>query len=261
MSVARAFYNKIADTYEAGFGKAYWRLYDQITAEIIAKHLPREPSLILDAGGGTGRWAVAMAREGHKVVLLDVSEKMLEVARERIRNNNLISRVTTIHSDIRKMELNDNNFDLVVAEGAISYCGASYQKAIDELVRVAKHGSYILASVNNRYGLALTILKKFDLKEGVDHIDRLLETGEAFTDLPVHAFTLDGLKESFRKAGAEVINAYGKHTLSNFLSREQKEELEDEKVFKKFEKFEKLMMDKPELIGFAGHILVVARKF
>ena len=40
---------------------------------------------ILDAGAGTGRLAMKMAKMGASVVALDVSEKMLEVLRKKIK--------------------------------------------------------------------------------------------------------------------------------------------------------------------------------
>ena len=165
------------------------------------------------------------------------------------------SRALVIHND------DFNTFDFVIAEGAISYCSKEHQKAIGELVRVAKKGAYILASVNNRWALAKVILDKFGPKEGAEHIKNLLETGDAFTDLPVHAFTVDELKASFNSAGANVTKIYGKHTLSFLMNKEQKEELDDGEVFEKFEAFEKVLMEREELVGWAHHLLAVAKKF
>ena len=38
---------------------------------------------ILDAGGGPGRFSIPLAQAGHEVTNLDISPKMLDIARER----------------------------------------------------------------------------------------------------------------------------------------------------------------------------------
>jgi ubiquinone/menaquinone biosynthesis C-methylase UbiE len=50
----------------------YYKIYDAITWKYIEPYVPIDPdALVLDAGGGTGRWAIRMARKGCKVILVD----------------------------------------------------------------------------------------------------------------------------------------------------------------------------------------------
>jgi ubiquinone/menaquinone biosynthesis C-methylase UbiE len=44
-------------------------------------------ALVLDAGGGTGRWTIRMAKKARKAVLMDLSEGMLKVAADRIKSS------------------------------------------------------------------------------------------------------------------------------------------------------------------------------
>lgn len=70
--------------------KARWfdRHYDttrgrvrfRVLREQLKEVLPAPPADILDAGGGTGRFAAALAAEGYCVTLLDPSGPMLERA-------------------------------------------------------------------------------------------------------------------------------------------------------------------------------------
>ncbi len=48
-----------------------------LVARALAVHLPAGPQRVLDVGGGTGHQAVALARAGHDVVVLDPDQEML----------------------------------------------------------------------------------------------------------------------------------------------------------------------------------------
>lgn len=69
------------------------------------------PSDVLDAGCGTGRVAVELARRGHRVVGVDSDASMLEVARRS-------TGVSWTLDDLAALEL-PQRFDLVVAAGNV----------------------------------------------------------------------------------------------------------------------------------------------
>lgn len=48
------------------------------------KHSPFK-GLVLDAGGGPGRYAIELAKLGYDVVLLDLTPKLLEIARKQMK--------------------------------------------------------------------------------------------------------------------------------------------------------------------------------
>lgn len=51
------------------FGTLYFKVYDAVTWKYIAPYVPTDPdALVLDAGGGTGRWATRIADKGCRVV-------------------------------------------------------------------------------------------------------------------------------------------------------------------------------------------------
>ena len=65
---------------------------------------------VLDVGAGTGRTALALAREGHEVVAIDRDDELLSQLRERARG----LEVTTIVADARAFWLQDS-FPLIIA--------------------------------------------------------------------------------------------------------------------------------------------------
>ena len=92
---------------------------------------------ILDAGCGTGRLSVAAARRGADVVAIDLSPKLVSIARER-----------TPHSlgggsiDFRSGDMLDKalgSFDYVVSMDSLIHYRAS--DAVDALAKLARHTS------------------------------------------------------------------------------------------------------------------------
>ena len=54
-----------------------------VTLRALHEYLPRPPARVLDCGGGPGRYAIELARQGYEVVLFDLSAGNLALAREK----------------------------------------------------------------------------------------------------------------------------------------------------------------------------------
>lgn len=68
MQSIRKHYNEKSKTYDAQFDALYFKVYDVITWKYTEPYVPTDPqSLVLDAGGGTGRWSIPIAKKGCKV--------------------------------------------------------------------------------------------------------------------------------------------------------------------------------------------------
>jgi 2-polyprenyl-3-methyl-5-hydroxy-6-metoxy-1,4-benzoquinol methylase len=69
-----------------------------VTMHLLERYLPRG-GLVLDAGGGTGRYAIELAERGYEVVLLDLVPEMLKLARGKIKRAGInvnLERLTSI---------------------------------------------------------------------------------------------------------------------------------------------------------------------
>src|SRR5580698_1477798 len=71
------------DAWLAGLGLVRDAVRQELVRRQLAAHLPTraEPLSVLDAGCGQGTQAIALARLGHRVVGLDVSDTLLQTAR------------------------------------------------------------------------------------------------------------------------------------------------------------------------------------
>ena len=120
MDQIEAHYDKKSKVYNSEFDNLFFKVYDAVTWKYLEPYIPTKPeALVLDAAGGTGRWTIRMAKKGCKVVLVDISQGMLEVARENIEKDELQERVVIQKGDISKLDYPTETFDLVLCEHAL----------------------------------------------------------------------------------------------------------------------------------------------
>ena len=263
---AKEFYERTAEDYDKEYEEPYWKLYDEITWENIKQFLPkRKKVLILDAGGGTGHWAIRLAKNGYRVVLTDISENMLKVAKEKIKKEKLQDKVETKNVDIRDMScFPSDSFDMAIAEGdPVSYC-LNAERATRELARVVKQNAHVVVSVDNKYTVIHRVLipqliqENFS-KQASNKLSRFLRTGVLRRDFEFQAFTPEELKALFETCGLKVIRIIGKPILAQLIPREKRDKT-IKNHFASMLKLELKFCDTPSLIGIGGHLEMVGIK-
>jgi SAM-dependent methyltransferase len=80
---------------------------------------------ILDVGAGTGRTALALARDGHEVTAIDLDDELLETLRERAGD----LEVTTIVADARAFWIGDTFPLIIVPMQTIQLLGGTEGRA------------------------------------------------------------------------------------------------------------------------------------
>lgn len=94
---------------------------------------------VLDIGCGTGYTACLLAKQyGACVVAADISDRVLEYARERIERETLSEYITIVQSDIHSLNFPVETFDVVIAESVLVFCDKA--RATAEVFRVLKPG-------------------------------------------------------------------------------------------------------------------------
>lgn len=168
-----AFFEPYAQNVEGFYEVAYWRLADELIKEMVRRRLRPQPGQhLLDAGGGTGRWAIWAAGEFDvTVTVADLSPRMLAQARTAVAGADLAERVELVECDLHQApELPDQRYDAVLSTyGVLSFLDDP-QAAFRTLFRVLKPGGHgllmshslsnALASKVNRDGATAAELRE-----------------------------------------------------------------------------------------------------
>jgi len=245
----------------------YYKIYDAITWKYIEPYVPIEPNaLVLDAGGGTGRWAIQMARKGCKVVLVDISERMLKIAAEKVTKEELQNIITIKEGDITKTGYADETFDMILCEHAL-FLFKEPDIVIKELKRILKRKARLIVSVHNRYVQSLVSLPE---KPSLDKVDDALnillrkrygsmtENGK----VKIYTWTPDEFRTMLERNGLRVEKIVGKGvTMPLRISKElfMKKKYPDD-LFNKLLQFELALCEKPDALALAGHLQAITYK-
>lgn len=117
------------------------RLELQRCLQILERHLDPQ-SRVLDLGGGPGRYTIEMARRGHQLTLVDLSEKHVRRARRELADCGLLDDVDAVEQgDARSLDaLEDAHFDAVIAFGPFYHLvdPADRRQAAGEVARLLR---------------------------------------------------------------------------------------------------------------------------
>ncbi len=107
---------------------------------------------VFDAGAGSGRFSILLAKHGCRVTHFDISQPMIDKAKELAEQAGVIDRITFVKGALEDLsDYTNKSFDMVVSfDAPISYTYPNQEHVIGELVRIAK--KRIIISVTSRLG-------------------------------------------------------------------------------------------------------------
>src|SRR6266536_4200098 len=124
--------------------------------ELLDRLLPRPPARVLDAGGGPGNYAAALARRGYRVHLVDPVPLHVEQARQAA-GADPAAVFTAAVGDARELSEPDESQDAVVLFGPLYHLtqAADRQQALAGARRVLRPGGRLLAMAICRFASLL----------------------------------------------------------------------------------------------------------
>ncbi|MFW5647886.1 MAG: class I SAM-dependent methyltransferase [Candidatus Alkaliphilus sp. MAG34] len=143
-----AVFDKKAVDYDQWYESKLGRFADEVETKLAFSLFKPIPGMkILDVGCGTGNFSIKLVEKGCRVVGIDISEEMLEKAREKAKLKNLD--IDFLNMDAYSMNFPDENFDGVFSMAAFEFFNEP-QKVYDEMYRVLKQNGYLLIGTINR---------------------------------------------------------------------------------------------------------------
>lgn len=267
MEEIEAYYNKKSESYEEIFDTLYFKVYDAVTWKYLEPYVPTDPNaLVLDAGGGTGRWAIRMATKGCKVVLVDAAEGMLRVADKKVKEKGVQNRITIKKGDITRIDYADETFDMILCEHAL-FLFREPDIVLSELKRILKRNAPLIISAQNRYVQSLSSLQG---KPSVDNVERafkvlVAEEHECMIKdgkVKIYTWTPEEFRTMLERNGLRVEKIVGKGVTMPLRIKQEffLEKKHPADLFNNILQFELALCEKPDALALAGHLQATAFK-
>ena len=153
-----------------------------VTLRALHEYLPRPPARILDCGGGPGRYAIELARQGYEVVLFDLSAGNLALAQEKAAEADVeLTFVQGTALDLSRFA--DGEFDAVLLMGPLYHLleESERRQALAEAYRVLRPGGPLFAAFIARYAAHRDCAASYPdlLLDQRGEYDRILADGKA----------------------------------------------------------------------------------
>ena len=141
----RRMFDKIAPSYDRlnhALSLGIDRRWRRTAVDALGKHKPQQ---ILDIATGTGDFALLLAKriKPQHIVGADISEGMMAVGREKVKDEGLQNVISFQHEDCMQLSFPDGSFDAVTS----SYGVRNFQnldKGLQEMQRVLRPGGHLL---------------------------------------------------------------------------------------------------------------------
>lgn len=236
--------------------------------EILADKIAPS-SRVLDLGGGPGRYAIELARRGHRVVLADLSPDLLEAARRRVAEADLpgVESLDVVNAtDLGRYA--DESFDAVVAFGPFYHLVAAGERraTAGEIHRVlVPRGQAFIAFIPRLSGL-IGLLDRAASKPAQvpDAVLRAAADTGVFSN-PTSAGFQEGyypepseLEQLFAASGFRVEDMLSLRSIAH--ERAHQLARFEPTVRDEVERLARALCRRPEIIATCGHALLVARK-
>jgi len=274
MNSIRKYYDEHAESeWKRLRSDAYRHLEFFVTMHFLEKYLP-SAGLLLDAGGGPGRYSVELAKKGYDIVLLDLSWKCLELAEKKISRAHVNERVKQfVEGSITDLSMfSDEKFDAVLCSGPFSHLieKNDREQAANEIVRVSKTGAPIFISVISLYGVFRTVLQRLPHELTDPSHDELfahgIHRGHEIRHPKEHGFPdayfwhPKELKELFENRGVKTLQMATCEGLSSHLRGATNKLHKDKEAWAKWLSLVLKTCTDPVLLGMGEHFLYVGKK-
>ncbi len=241
-----------------------------VTLGALKNYLPHLPAEVLDVGGGPGRYSIAVAKLGHRVTLLDLSEGCLQLAQKKAQEAGVSLDECLRGNGMDLHRFKDGSFDVVLLMGPLYHLlymdGRDH--AVKETHRVLRRNGLVFATFITRYAPLRWSAK--NEPEWLSQGKQLLETGvwrPSATGIPSKArvgFTSSyfahpiEIRPLMKRNGFEYLDLIGCEGAISMIEEKINELKGDE--FDSWVDLNYRLGKDPGLHGAAEHLLYIGRK-
>lgn len=212
---------------------------------------------ILDVGAGTGRYSIALAREGHSVTAVELVERNRKVMESKHEHVNIWPGNAM---DLSFLE--DETFDITLVFGPMYHLMTEEEKlkAFSEAKRVTKTGGHIfVAYVLNDYSVITYCFKQNKIKECMERKSLTEDFHQIATEDDLYSYLrLEDINQLNEKSGLERVKIIAADGPADYIRRELN--ALDEESFSYFLQYHLANCERPELLGASSHLVDILIK-
>lgn len=265
----KEYYNAVVNEIEVYEQQLLPKISKNIRLEIILKHIGSEPVRILDVGGGSGRYTIELAKKGHYVTLNDLSNKSLELAKNKISKLGLNDKVNYLEGDVLNLEINEESYDAVICEGSTFSYIADPSHFLKIARKVLKPGGLLLVTVASLFGVLLN--RSSVVKEIIDiHNNNWNFINEAIKNryiiesekfnVKLRLYTLSEITSILEKENFTCIDYFGRNVWDILLNREEIQNVVQKRGENTLVSFEKSLHRNKGLVDICHSIAIFSRR-
>lgn len=228
------------------------------TMQYIRRLLPVGKKL-LEVGAGTGRYSIALAKEGYDVTAVELVERNLEILR---RNAQGQGQLTAYQGDASNLDfLASNSFDAVLLFGPMYhlYTPQEQHKALDEAIRLAKPGGLVIAAFLSVYAILYNNYLNGNFRAGLEENFDPTWRVRHFQEQMFTGFDIEEFEALFAQKPVNKLALAGTDSLLELAQKTCDFQMSNEE-FELFFRHHLACCEKRELLGNQSHLLYICRK-
>ena len=214
---------------------------------------------ILEVGAGTGRYSIALAKEGMNVTAVELVNSNLAVLQKNSEGIDHLRAYQGDATDLSRFE--DQSFDITLVLGPLYhlYESEDVHKAIDEAIRVTKKNGIVLFAFLSVFGIMYANYCQGNWAAGQEenftkdyHVRHFKE--QLFTGYDIREF-----EQLFEGKPVQWISTTGTDGIIESIEDRSDFRITDED-FPAFVNWYLALSEKRELLGNTNHLLYICRK-
>ncbi len=214
---------------------------------------------VLEVGAGTGRYSIALAKEGMDVTAVELVESNLAVLR---KNSEGIENIRSFQGDATHLErFADNTFDVTLFFGPMYhlYETEDVNKAIDEAIRVTKKGGVMIFAFISVYAIMFANYMSGNWAFGEEENFTKDYKTKHYKEQLFTGYDVVEFEELFKDKPTEWITTAGTDAILESIQATEDFSFTDGD-FEAFKKWYLAFAEKRELLGYTNHLIYLCRK-
>ena len=214
---------------------------------------------VLEVGAGTGRYSIALAKEGMDVTAVELVEHNLEILRENAKGIENLRAYQGDATDLGRFP--DDTFDSTLVLGPMYhlYEPEDVHRAIDEAIRVTRPGGVLFFAFLSVYAILYNNYFQGNWRFGQN--ENFTEDGRVrhYKEQLFTGYDVTEFEQLFKDKPVDYITTVGTNGILESIEERKDFELSDAD-FTAFADWYLKFAEKRELLGTTCHLLYVCRK-